>query len=94
MLNELAKAYLGSIVRWLLTLVSAYLVSKGIVGENVASQFNDAAALGVAGVLISLLWGLWNKYRANFKIDRALALPAGTSRTDLERKVDDNLTNS
>lgn len=51
----------GSVTRWALTGLGAYLVRKGIVSEADAAQV--IAGAGVA--LASLAWSLWQKIQAN-----------------------------
>ncbi len=91
MLNELARAYLGAVIRWLIALVSGYLISKGIVDRELADQFGAEAALALAGALVTLLWALWNKWRGHFKLEKALAAPAGTTREQLEKYTDNKI---
>jgi len=88
--TELIKNYVGSLVRWLLVLVAGILVKKGIIStaqSDVYVQQLLPVAIGAVMGLIALIWGMWQKRHANQKVDKALALPAGTSRETLEQKV-------
>ena len=84
MIPELLKSLAGSVVRWLLTAVGAWLVSKNIVSE---SDFNQVV-VGIAAGGAALAWSFWNKYKHRLLLLLALDLPAGTSEEVAKRKAD------
>lgn len=50
---------LGSIIRWLLTLIAGYLVSKGVWSSDAAKIYVQAATIGA----LSLGWSLYQKWQ-------------------------------
>ncbi len=83
MIPELLKSIAGSVVRWSLTAVGAWLVSKGIVNE---ADFNQVV-VGIAAGGAALAWSLWNKYKQRLLVLLALDLPPGTSEEKLKQKA-------
>lgn len=89
--SQLLKNLAGSAVRWLLVLIGGFLVKKGIITDAQSQTYVDQllpVAIGAVMAGGALLWSFWQKKHANEKIDTALALPAGTDRAVLEKKVD------
>lgn len=87
---ELIKNFTGSVVRWLLVIIGTFLVKKGVVTNEQSGLYVEQATPVVVGValdLIALGWSLYQKKRANKKIDTALEMVAGTSREKLETAV-------
>lgn len=87
--KQIIKNMLGSLVRWLLVFVGAWLVKKGIVTDEQSQAFIRNAEPVVIGGLIALValgWSLWQKRHVNNKVEMALNLPQGTPRSVLEAK--------
>ncbi len=87
--SQLIKNLVGAAVRWVLVLVGAWLVNKGIITDAQNSTLvSDGipVAIGIVMTVFALLWSLWQKRHANQKVDLALSLPSGTSRKVLEEK--------
>lgn len=71
---------LGSIIRWLLTLLAMRLVDIGI-------WTGDQAKLYVTGLTLALLtlgWSLWQKYRTRILILVGLMMPTGATENDVK----------
>jgi hypothetical protein len=88
--SEFIKNAVGSGVRWLLVLAAGILVKKGVISTEQSDVYVQQAmpvVIGAVMAAIALVWGIWQKKHANLKIDKALALPAGTDREVLEKKV-------
>lgn len=62
----LISSIAGSVTRWALTGLGAYLVKKGIVSESDVAQV--IAGAGVA--LASLAWSIWEKWQAALATER------------------------
>ena len=60
-MSPLWQQALGSIIRWVLTLASGYLVSKGVWSLDKANVYVEAATLGS----LSLVWSLYQKWQAH-----------------------------
>ena len=72
--------------RWLLTLLAGFLVSKGVTDP---SQSGALVEVGT-GVLVgaaALGWSLLQKWIAKKALVTALAMPPGTTLSDLQRVV-------
>lgn len=79
-MNPVLQAALGSILRHVLTAGAAYLVTRGIWTPEDATTYVASAALALLGVG----WSLWQKSQAHARIEQALAMPAGSTLTDLK----------
>lgn len=93
--SQLIKNSIAAGVRWLLVLAGGFLVKKGMITPEQSDAYISQVTpvligLGMAG--IALLWSLWQKRRANEKVDLALSLPSNTTRAQLEKKQDANPT--
>lgn len=83
---EYAKSVLAMLVRYALSIVGALLVSNGLADPTTSENF----VIGVTGVIVAIVWAMINKYfdvgklaEKDEKIDKALELPAGSTREDL-----------
>lgn len=88
--SQFVKNAVGSLVRWLLVLAAGVLVKKGIISDSQSAIYVEQylpVAIGGALALVALLWSIYQKKRANAKVDLALALPANTTRETLEEKA-------
>lgn len=86
--ENLIKSILGSIFRWLITLLVGFLVTKKIVTPEQADAWQIGIAglsLAIAGGLMTLAWSIYSKYRTKAKIETALDLPAGSTPKQLDR---------
>lgn len=89
--SQLIKNAVGAGVRWVLVLAGGVLVKKGIISNDQADIYIQQAlpvVIGAAMAGVALLWSLWQKKKANAKIDTALEMPANTSRATLEKVAD------
>jgi len=78
-MNPLLSDFLGSILRHGLTTVAGALVAYGVLTPAQSTTM-------VAGFVVFLLgwgWSLWQKYAAHSKLLAALAVPSGTTLTQL-----------
>jgi predicted transcriptional regulator len=79
-MSPILQAALGSIIRHFLTMAAAVLVTRGIWTSDEAVNYVSAAALAILG----LGWSLYQKYRTDAVIEKALRLPSGSSREELK----------
>lgn len=79
-MEDTIKNYIASLLRNLATPIIVWLAATGYVSSEAATNLIVAAI----AVVISVAWGLINKYVLNRKIDAALTLPAGSSRNKLK----------
>lgn len=83
MIPELLKSVAGSITRWALTGIAAYLVSKGVIKGEDAETLVIGAGMGLA----ALAWSLYQKHRDRLKFNVALSLPAHSTEEEVNREV-------
>ena len=62
----LVSSVAGSVTRWALTGLAAYLVNKGVISEADAGSI----ILGVGAGLASLAWSIWQKWTAHAEVSR------------------------
>lgn len=80
-MNPILSAAVGSVLRHILTGWAAVLVAEGIWTQADAEKYVGAAAIA----LIGFGWALYQKYKTHQKIEKALALPQGSTLGDLHR---------
>ncbi len=80
MQTEMIKQYLATLLRNLLAPVFVWLVAEGYLTDNQVGQL----ILIIASVVITVVWGLANKYIWKEKAETALELPGGSSFKKLE----------
>lgn len=83
MMPALFAAILGSFIRFGLTALATWLVTKGVWSTNDSSEF----VTGLTIALVTLIWSLWQKYRGHIKFLTALDLPAGSSPEQVKEKM-------
>lgn len=83
MVPELLKSIAGSLTRWALTGIAAYLVSKGIVKGEDTEMVVAGAGMGLA----ALAWSLWQKYKDRLNFLAALSMPPTSSEADVKREA-------
>lgn len=71
MQNEMYKAIIGSVIRFLLQGVFVSLVSKGVITH----EQGEWLILWAAGAVAVLAWSLWQKYVAHNQRLQALFTP-------------------
>ncbi len=71
--------FLGSVLRFALTSAGTWFVAQGVITEDQADRFVDAATAGGAMMIAALVWSLWAKYRSRLKFLGALYSPMGAS---------------
>lgn len=82
-MNPLLSSAIGSILRHFLTIGAGYFVAKGIWTAEEATGY----VAGLALALIGIGWSLYQKYRAEVKVETALEMPQGTSMQALDVAV-------
>lgn len=82
-MNPLLQSALGAIIRWGLTFLSGYLVSKGVWTQEESAVYVTAAVTG----LLTLLWALWKRYVDERLVNTALAMPGGATRNEAKQVV-------
>lgn len=81
-MSPILHAALGSMLRHILTLLSGFLVTRGIWTEAEATTYVAASIPAI----LSILWSLYQKAKTHEKILKALKMPAGSTLTQLEKK--------
>ena len=83
---EIVKSTLVSIVRHFLSIVAAYLISKGLVSPEILSESNLLIlAGGIAAGLISLAAILYQKLKVHRLVEAARVAPANADMVDIKR---------
>jgi hypothetical protein len=77
---ELYKSIIGSVVRFALTGLFGWFVSKGVVTEGQSAEL----IIAIAGGVVVLGWSLYQKYKEKLKFFTALEVPvnAGPAKVD------------
>lgn len=70
-MSPVLQEMLGGIIRWAITFVSAYFISKGIWSDEDVRRWTP----WIVTAIVSLLWNLWQKYKSRVLINTALANP-------------------
>jgi hypothetical protein len=83
------KQILGTFVRWALTAVSAWLISKGIISQEQSDAWMTELVIGIVGATVPLLWALWNRVSHRVGFLTALQLPAGSTPQDVQEVTKD-----
>lgn len=84
-MNPMFAAAIGAIIRWALTFLAGYLVTRGIWSQQEATVY----VLAAATALTALLWSLYQKYIERAKLVTALATPGVKSEAQIEAMVKD-----
>ncbi len=79
----LLQKALGTLVRHGLTALGAYLIAQGWATEG--SWMNTMEA--VTPLILSVVWGLYQKYGATLMAETLRVLPSGTSRTEAKAEI-------
>ena len=83
MKRHMLKLLIGSIVRWLLTSISVWLVAVNVFNDGSMVMFG----LGLSGAIVALAWSQIQKLRTVFELDEALRLPERSSFDDLKKVI-------
>lgn len=84
-MESMLREYLTTMLRNLLAPVIVYAVSAGYITEDAATGF----VVAVVAVVVSVVWGLGNKYLWARRVDTALELPANSSPSRLNDVLND-----
>jgi hypothetical protein len=82
-MNPILYAALGSILRYLLMIAATYLGRKGIWTDAAAERYAEAATAAL--LAIGLSW--WKIHGQRVKVVTALAMPQGSTESDLNAQV-------
>ena len=74
--------FVSAIVRHLLSALGGFLVTSGWLQNGQLEQF-----IGAGLFIVSFVWSIVNKWRADKAIDTALELKAGSSRDALNKEM-------
>ena len=77
------KLLIGSIVRWLMTCVSVWVVAYNVFSNGGYLVLG----LGMLGAIGTLFWSQIQKLRTVFEVDEALRLPERSSFDDLKKVI-------
>lgn len=90
---EKTSTILGAVLRWALTSLLAFLLAHKIITEEQAAQVNVSAIIGwTLPLLVPLAWSIYQKLRAHFKLNAALALPRGSTHDEVQAVVRESST--
>ena len=84
---EVYKQFLGSVIRWILTLFFGWLIQQGIVSESDASIWIPQIAVGILGIFIPLVVSLWQKIQARLEFLVAQRLPVSATTAEVKEAV-------
>src|SRR5688500_15763048 len=78
--GDILRSTLVSIIRHFLSILAAYLISKGLVQPEILSEGNLAVlATGIVAALVSLGWVVYNKLKTRNLVQAAAEAPANAS---------------
>jgi hypothetical protein len=90
MLNRtMLAAMLNSFIQHVLTKLITALVTVGVWKETDASVYQTALAAFLTQFLLDWIVSAWKRYGSNIKWLTALALPAGTTESNLNAAIAD-----
>lgn len=82
-MNPMVQQILTQLVRYTMVSVFAGFIQKGVLSSEQA----EYVVVGVAGLMATVVWGVWVKYKDRLKLNTALASPAGTTEREAERMM-------
>jgi hypothetical protein len=82
-MNPILQAAVGSILRYALMVLAAFLVKKGIWSDSAAEGYVEAGVIA----LLALGWSLWKNYQSRSHLMVALTLPVGSTENDVKAKI-------
>ena len=82
-MNDMLKKYLGTIIRGLLAGILPFLAANGL-SESDSQQF--VTILG--GLIVAVIWGIWEKRQARKQTLTALALPPDSTLADVKKTME------
>lgn len=84
--TEILKSALISVIRHFLSILAAYLISKGLVAPEILSEGNILIlAGGVAAGLVSLAWIIYRKLYTHRLIEAARIAPANADMDEIKK---------
>lgn len=86
-MNPMILEIIGSFVRWVLTIVGGWLVTKGVWTQEQADQYITFLTAGIALSLCTLAWSLWKQYKSRRLQVTAQAMPAHQTERDVKAVV-------
>jgi uncharacterized membrane protein len=88
--NELIRAILGQLVRYLTLLIAGVLVRHNIpFADQIVSylQTHDAQIVAYISTAVVFTWGVWLKFWHKRKVNTALTLKANASTEELKQAL-------
>jgi len=91
-MNPLFVQFLGSLVRWAMTILFSWLVYHGVIEKTDADVYlkelaSASTVLWLVGLLAPLAWGLWAKYASQLKFLTGLTMHPGTTEQEVKDKI-------
>lgn len=80
---ELIRSILGTVIRRLLTGIFAWLAADGWI----TAQDAESLIIWITATLAVLAWSLYEKWKTQKALEKALQLPAGTSIEQLKEEL-------
>lgn len=81
-MNPILQSALGSIIRYFLIIVAAFLVKKGIWTQSAMEGYVEAAVVGI----LTLLWMIWTHYKNRIKFLTAL-MPGPKTEAEVDNHI-------
>lgn len=83
-MSEFWKGVTAGVIRWLLAGVAGYLIKEGAI---TGPQWDILLGI-VAAAVVSLVWGVIQKYKVDELVGTALRMPQGATREQLQQVRD------
>lgn len=80
---DVIKQIVFSLIRTFGSPLIVWLATTGKISESEAAS----TVIAIASVLIAIVWSIFNKVRAETKVETALELPAGSSKDKLRQVI-------
>lgn len=82
-MDVIVQNLIGTVIRWLLTLVGTWLVSSGVLASGSQTEW----VAGATAIVVALIWGIYQKFVASKLLKTAMALPAGATLVEVKAQA-------
>jgi hypothetical protein len=81
------KDVVKSGIRWMVNIALGWLVLKGVISSEESTAWSGEIVAGVAGLLITLLWAFWDKFKSWLFGKLAMEAPANISPQAIKARI-------